>query len=182
MSHYSVDLSDNSTAARPEKPRIRPIVIQRVLRTMKRVSGRLSRLLSFKVNAAEHRRLLVVDDEQAICFSMSEYFTHHGFEVDTASEIEHAERLIGSFAYQVLIQDLRLGTNKSNAGLEVIQFTRKHSPDTKIIVLTAFGTAEIEAEAKRSGAIAFLRKPQPLSQIAQVVSGLIESPRNVNIH
>ena len=33
-------------------------------------------------------RLLVVDDEESICFSMSEYFSLHGFKVDTACEIE----------------------------------------------------------------------------------------------
>jgi DNA-binding NtrC family response regulator len=179
MPDYPVDLGNKSTAARPEKPRVRPIAFHRVLRTVKRVSGRLSRLLLFRGNEAPPR-LLVVDDEQAICFSMAEYFSHHGFEVDTASEVEQAERLIASSSYQVLIQDLRLGTDKTALGLEIIRFTRKHSPDTKIVVLTAYGTLEIEAEAKRSGALAFLRKPQPLSQVAQVVSGLLESPRQLS--
>jgi DNA-binding response OmpR family regulator len=39
-------------------------------------------------------RLLVVDDEESICFSMSEYFSLHGFEVDTAREIDEAEKLV----------------------------------------------------------------------------------------
>jgi len=34
------------------------------------------------------RRLLVIDDEESICFSMADYFTQHGFSVETASEIE----------------------------------------------------------------------------------------------
>ena len=38
-------------------------------------------------------RLLVIDDEESICFSMSEYFSLHGYKVDTASEIEEAEKL-----------------------------------------------------------------------------------------
>jgi len=39
-------------------------------------------------------RLLVVDDEESICFSMSEYFSLQGYKVDTAQELEEAERLI----------------------------------------------------------------------------------------
>ncbi|MBA2525655.1 MAG: hypothetical protein H0V18_07730 [Pyrinomonadaceae bacterium] len=39
-------------------------------------------------------RLLVVNDEESICFSMSEYFSLHGFEVDTAREIDEAEKLV----------------------------------------------------------------------------------------
>jgi len=45
------------------------------------------------------------------------------------------------------------------------------------VVLTSYGSPEIEAEARTAGADAFLRKPKPLSQVAQVVQGLIESPR-----
>lgn len=121
-------------------------------------------------------RLLVVDDEASICFSMSEYFSLHGFKVDTATETEEAEKLVETTGYQVIIQDLRLGTTRDSDGLKIIRLAHKRNPDTRIIVLTAYGSAEIEDEALRSGADAFLRKPKPLSQVAQVVQGLIESP------
>jgi DNA-binding NtrC family response regulator len=158
------------------------IGFQRPLQTIKRVSGKLSRLLHGpKKNTEQSRRLLIVDDEQSICFSMNEYFTQLGFQVDTASEVEQAERYISTAPYEVIIQDLRLGAG-STEGLEIIRFAHQHSPDTKIVVLTAYGTAEIEDEARRSGALAFLRKPQPLSQVAQVVRGLIESPADLRSH
>jgi CheY-like chemotaxis protein len=148
------------------------------LATLKKVSGRLTRFLHGRDKSdTTPRRLLVVDDEQSICFSMSEYFTLHGFTVDTASEVEQAERLIGTTKYEVVIQDLRLGTAKSPDGLEIIRLVHQNSPDTRIVVLTAYGSSEVESEARASGADAFLRKPQPLSQVAQVVRGLIESPR-----
>ena len=121
-------------------------------------------------------RLLVVDDEEAICFSMSEYFSLHGYKVDTAREMEEAEKLLDSSEYKVVIQDLRLSLTNNSDGLEMIRMIREHNPQTRIIVLTAYGSAEVEDEARRSGADAFLRKPKPLSQVAQVVQGLIESP------
>lgn len=121
-------------------------------------------------------RLLVVDDEESICFSMSEYFSLHGFRVDTAREMEEAEKLIEATEYKVVIQDLRLGTNRNPDGLGMIKLIRDQNPHTRIVVLTAYGSAEMEDEARRCGADAFLRKPKPLSQVAQVVQGLIESP------
>lgn len=121
-------------------------------------------------------RLLVVDDEASICFSMSEYFSLHGFKVDTATETDEAEKLVETTGYQVIIQDLRLGTTRDSDGLKIIRLAHERNPDTRIIVLTAYGSAEIEDEALRCGADAFLRKPKPLSQVAQVVQGLIESP------
>jgi two-component system, OmpR family, response regulator len=121
-------------------------------------------------------RLLVVDDEESICFSMSEYFSLHGYKVDTASEVEEAEKLLGAANYKVVIQDLRLTMTHNHDGFDIIRLVRKHNPQARIIVLTAYGSAEIEDEARRCGADAFLRKPKPLSQVAQVVQGLIESP------
>ena len=147
------------------------------LQTLRKVSGRLSRLLHGRDKKETPRRLLVVDDEESICFSMSEYFTHHGFAVETASDVDQAERMIRAGQYEVIIQDLRLGTTKNRDGLDMIRLAHEYSPETRIVVLTAYGSRDVENEAKASGADAFLRKPQPLSQVAQVVRGLIESPR-----
>ena len=90
--------------------------------------------------------------------------------------MEEAEKLLGSASYKVVIQDLRLTMTSSHDGLDMIKLIRENNPQTRIIVLTAYGSAEVEDEARRCGADAFLRKPKPLSQVAQVVQGLIESP------
>src|SRR6476646_7299381 len=92
--------------------------------TLKSISGRLRRML-----AGHHElrtesivpRLLIVDDEESICFSMSEYFEHHGYKVDTARDMDEAEKLIEATTYRVIIQDLRLGINRNNDGLENIK-------------------------------------------------------------
>ena len=120
--------------------------------------------------------VLIIDDEESIRFSMSEYFSLHGYEVETAREWEEAEKLLQSKEFKAVIQDLRLGRNGNTEGLEMIRTVRAYNPKTRIIVLTAYGSAEMEEEARRSGADAFLRKPKPLSEVAQVVQGLIESP------
>lgn len=108
---------------------------------------------------------------------MKEYFSHNGFVVDTASEVEEAERLIAQGTYKVVIQDLRMGPSRDHDGLRIVRLVHARSPETRIVILTAYGSSEIEDEARLLGADAFLRKPQPLSQVAQVVRGLIESPR-----
>lgn len=146
--------------------------------TLKRVSGKLLRMFGGGDKGPPLPRLLIVDDEESICFSMSEYFEHHGFKVDTARDLEEAEKLIESTTYKVVIQDLRLGINKNPDGLELIKLLHRHQPDARIIVLTAYGSAEMEDEARQCGADAFLRKPKPLSQVAQVVQGLLESPKH----
>jgi DNA-binding NtrC family response regulator len=150
----------------------------------KTVSGRLRQLFLGRQQTAtdgveaKSRHLLVVDDEESICFSMSDYFSQHGFEVDTAREMEEAEGLIKITDYNVIIQDLRLGLARRPDGIDIIRLVHERNPETRIIVLTSYGSPEAEAEARRAGADAFLRKPKPLSQVAQVVQGLIQSPRS----
>jgi DNA-binding response OmpR family regulator len=152
------------------------------LGTLKTVSARLRELLRGRTNAPVEdepaaRKLLVVDDKESICFSMSDYFSQHGFKVDTAREMEEAEGLLKVTEYKVIIQDLRLGLAKHFDGFAIIRLVHRRNPETRIVVLTSYGSAEAEAEAREAGADAFLRKPKPLSQVAQVVQGLIESPR-----
>jgi len=120
-------------------------------------------------------RLLVVDDEESICFSLKEYFTLQGYLVDTARHLEDAEQLIEATDYDVVIEDLGLGPAQSPDGLEMIKFIRHHNSHARIVVLTAYGSAEMEKKTLSWGADAFLRKPKPLSHVAQVIQGLIES-------
>jgi len=155
-------------------------VKQSSIGTFKKVSGRLRRIWVGRDRTPEEEaqmlRLLVVDGEESICFSMKEYFTLQGYKVDTARELEEAEKLVEATDYNVVIQDLRLGPAQKPDGLEMIKFIRGQNPHTRIIVLTAYGSAEMEKEALSCGADAFLRKPKPLSHVAQVIQGLIESP------
>lgn len=148
--------------------------------TLRKVSGKLRQIWSSRDDGASKEtpmpRLLIVDDEESICFSMSEYFSLHGYKVDTAREIEEAEKLLEATEYKVVIQDLRLSLKRDADGLDMIKLIKEQNPQARIIVLTAYGSAEMEDEARRCGADAFLRKPKPLSQVAQVVQGLIESP------
>jgi CheY-like chemotaxis protein len=175
------ELDSRKGEPRPKSTRLPTTPFQ----TLKRVSGRLGRLLRRHELAPREgpaqRHLLVVDDEESICFSMREYFSQHGFQVDTAREAGEAEKLIEQTEYAVIIQDLRLGASGRHEGIDVIRLAHRHNPRTRIVVLTAYGSAETEQEALRVGADVFLRKPKPLSQVAQVIQGLIESPRNRSV-
>ncbi len=118
-------------------------------------------------------RILIVDNEEAVGCSMSEYFRLLGYQVDYARDRLEAEDHLAKRDYSVIIEDLWLSTNTNREGLDIVEFVHEQYPNTQIIVLTARGSAEVEKEASRRGASAFLAKPKPLPEIAQVVSGLL---------
>jgi DNA-binding response OmpR family regulator len=118
-------------------------------------------------------RILVIDDEEPILFALAEYLGTFGFEVDGAREAEEAEALLAHVRYGAVISDLRLSGVHGTEGLEVVGFVRERCPWARILILTAYGSTEIEAEAYRLGADAFLRKPLPLADVAQAVFGML---------
>jgi len=120
-------------------------------------------------------RILVVDDEATILFAMKEYFSDGGFAVDCASEREEAEALIANVLYAAVIADLRLLGSESGDGLDVVLAARERSADTRIVLLSAYTTPEIETRARRHGADLVLRKPRPLQEIGHCVCSLLGS-------
>jgi DNA-binding response OmpR family regulator len=121
------------------------------------------------------RKILIVDDEPSICFAMSEYFQVHGYQVDCAQKLEEAEELLAQSCYSAVIVDLRLKGIYNTGGLEVVRFVRQKCPDSRIVVLTAYGSVEAEQEARSLGADAFLHKPAPLAEVAQIIFSLVNT-------
>jgi DNA-binding response OmpR family regulator len=119
------------------------------------------------------QRLLIVDDEEPILFAMQEYFGTFGYQVDCARELEEAEALLTNVDYSLVVADLRLTGIYGVEGLELVGYIRQRCPRTRVILLTAYGSAEIESEARRLGVDAFLYKPKPLPELAQIVFALL---------
>jgi two-component system response regulator QseB len=119
-------------------------------------------------------RLLIIDDEETILLAMRSFFTTVGFQVDCAREREEAEALLATARYAAVIADLRLTGINDVEGLDVVGFVRARCPGTLIVLLTAYGLPDVEAEARRRGVDAFLHKPQPLPELARILERLVE--------
>jgi len=117
-------------------------------------------------------RLLIVDDDESIVFAMHDYFTEQGWDVDCARRTEEAELLATSKQYDAVITDVHLTGFRAAEGLELVSYLRARGA-AKVIVLTAYGTSEIEREAMHRGAHAFLQKTVPIWQVATVATQLI---------
>jgi len=123
--------------------------------------------------AAASRHVLLLDDEEAILLPTATYFRSLGFEVDTAREPEEAEALVQHRRYDLAILDLRVGAFGGTAGLEVLREIRRRDLETSVIVLSAYISSEVEAEAWALGADSVLCKPQALPELAELALALI---------
>ena len=119
-------------------------------------------------------RILIVDDEDLIVGAMRRYFQGLGYVVDSAYELEEAQALLVNYKYDLVIADLRLTGIGGVEGLQIVADVHQKCVDTRVILLSAFGTPEIERESYNRGADAFLHKPKAMMEIAQVAKSLLE--------
>jgi len=119
------------------------------------------------------RRILMVDDKETLCFAMREYFKLHNYQVDCAHNVDDATTRLNTSSYAVIIADLDLGGTDGLDGFMVIKMVRERFPKTRIIILTAYGSAEVESAARDLGVSSFLQKPRPLSEVAQIIFELV---------
>jgi DNA-binding NtrC family response regulator len=110
---------------------------------------------------------------------MQYYFATIGYEADCARNTQEAQALLSEGAYAVLITDLRLTGSDDTDGLGIARFALQRYPSLRSILLTAYGTPEIEKLARDSGISVCLSKPRPLDEIMEIVSELLEGPSSV---
>ena len=118
-------------------------------------------------------RILIVDDEELIVLAMRKYFEGLGYSVDSAHELEEAQALLATRRYDLVIADLRLTGIGGVEGLQIVSGIHQRHGDTRVILLSAYGTPEIERESYNRGADAFLHKPKSMMEIANVAVTLL---------
>jgi DNA-binding NtrC family response regulator len=115
--------------------------------------------------------VLIVDDEAGIRTALRVSFSRNGWNVETANGVNEAARLLESKAFQLVVSDMRM---PDGDGLEVVRAARKISPDTAVILLTAFGNVPDAVQAMRSGAFDYLTKPISFEQLEQAVARVMQ--------
>jgi DNA-binding response OmpR family regulator len=114
--------------------------------------------------------ILVVDDEPVARQSLTDILKLEGYVVSSAANGQSAVEYVRTHPVDLMIVDLRM---PGMDGLEVVQVVNQVSPDTEVILLTAFGSTESAVQALRLRIHDYLLKPaSPAQIIASVKKGL----------
>ncbi len=115
--------------------------------------------------------ILVVDDEPVARQSLSDILRLEGYSVTAVANGEQAVEHVRGHAVDLIVLDLKMpGMN----GLDVVQVVNQISPDTEIILLTAYGSMESAVEALRQRVHDYLLKPASPGQILESVKRGLE--------
>ncbi len=115
------------------------------------------------------RTILIVDDEEATAFGLQSLLEGPDSKVLTAGTFEDALALIGDWAFDVALLDVRLGSTGDEAGLAILRHLKAHSPGTRVILMTGFGKPSVMEESFRLGVDYYFEKPIRLETLMSVV-------------
>jgi two-component system, NtrC family, response regulator AtoC len=116
-------------------------------------------------------RVLVVDDEPLVRWSIAETLRSGGYDVVEAGEADSALRaLVEEQPPDAILLDLRLPDCSDLRLLETIKLIL---PGTPVVLMTAFGTPELAAEARQLGAYAVLEKPFDLAALEPLLDAAL---------
>ncbi|GJL64454.1 MAG: hypothetical protein NPIRA04_31080 [Nitrospirales bacterium] len=118
-------------------------------------------------------RILIVDDNADIRWILSDLLESHGFRCQKAQNAITALSMIQNSEFDVILTDYQMP--KMN-GLELLQQLSASTKTSSIpvIMLTAFGSDELEIEARQAGACAVLRKPIDSRELLTTITQTIE--------
>jgi DNA-binding NtrC family response regulator len=114
-------------------------------------------------------RVLVVDDEPLIRWSLAETLVDRGYEVVETEDARSTRSMVGdpAQAFDVVLLDYRLPDSDD---LSLLASLRTLSPRAQIILMTAFGTPEVLRGALDLGAYRVIGKPFEMADVADLVA------------
>jgi putative nucleotidyltransferase with HDIG domain len=120
------------------------------------------------------RRLLVVDDDEAVRRVVAEILKDEGYEPSTAAHAEEALQLMRLHPFPLVITDIKM---PDRDGLWFLKVLRGEFPECAVIMMTGYGQVETAVEALKFGASDYLTKPIRVNHLAASVLRALDRRR-----
>jgi DNA-binding NtrC family response regulator len=119
-----------------------------------------------KMSGHQKTRILILDDEPIVLKRLKPTLEKNGFEVEIFFASADALKRTNEKEFDIVITDLKM---EGEDGMQFLSKVKERSPQTEIIVITGFATAETAKECFQKGVFDFLAKPFKLNAILEVI-------------
>ncbi len=123
--------------------------------------------------------VLIVDDEESICWGLKRLLSETGHDVSVASSAEEALEAVERRTPDLVVMDVRL---PGLDGLSAMQHIQERAGQIPIVVITAFGNLDVAVTAMRNGAFDYLSKPFDLEQAANTIDRALAHRHQPTLH
>lgn len=111
-------------------------------------------------------KILVAEDDSLVREAVRQLLAREGYDVRVAADGPEALKTLAMRELDLVVTDLKM---PGATGLDVLRQVRRMTPDTAVIIMTAYGTLETALEAMRQGAFDYLTKPFQIEQMTLAV-------------
>jgi two-component system, NtrC family, response regulator PilR len=118
--------------------------------------------------------ILVVDDEKSLRDFLVIMLEEEGYKVFTAHSADSAVKLIKENIFDLILTDIRMG---KSSGINVLENAQKILPDTPVVMMTAYASAETAVDAMKKGAYDYISKPFKIEDVQLIVKNAIEKKK-----
>ncbi len=115
--------------------------------------------------------LLLVDDEESFRKLVGKELAHAGYRVAAAGNLGEAREILAKQTFHLVLLDVRM---PDGTGLDLLTEIKESSPETEVVMLTAYGTIEEAIRAMKQGALDFLTKPCKLAELEAVLEKAVQ--------
>jgi two-component system response regulator HydG len=119
-------------------------------------------------------RILIVDDDRALCETLGIGLRRRRFEVESRASVGEAIDALAGGDFDAVVTDLNMG---GSTGIDLCVRIVARWPDVPVLVLTAFGSMETAVQAIRAGAYDFINKPVELDVLGIAVDRAVRNKR-----
>ena len=121
-------------------------------------------------------RLLLIDDEEDVRYSLQRILANEGIELATAASGEEGLKVIPKFKPDLVLMDVRM---TGMTGLETLRKIRQSDPKLLVILMTAYGTTQTAIEAMKLGAYDYLLKPFDIPKLKELINNALKAARDM---
>ena len=121
-------------------------------------------------------KLLLIDDEEDVRYSLQRIFAAEEIELATAASGEEGLKVIPKFKPDLVLMDVRM---TGMTGMETLRKIRENDPKLLIILMTGYGTTQTTIEAMKLGAYDFLLKPFDIPKLKEVIASALKAARDM---
>ncbi|MGB8932763.1 MAG: response regulator, partial [Anaeromyxobacteraceae bacterium] len=119
-------------------------------------------------------RVLVVDDDPGVRYTLREILESEGLDVEEAADGEEALRVLDRGGHSLVVTDLRMPRLD---GMALLKAITARSPAPRVVLVTAHGSERQAVEAMKAGAFDYFRKPFEPEELLAVVRRAVEAAR-----
>ena len=116
-------------------------------------------------------RILIVDDEKNIRTALASLLRKEGFDAQAEGNPEAVADLAAAGHFNIVITDLRM---EPKSGIEVMEDIRRKSPESEVVIMTAYASVETAVEAIKKGAYDYVTKPVDPERLKRVIEQILE--------